>query len=463
MFKTGARGRLKEGAVVLMLAVMGAACGDDDGEDTASTVATTAPSSTGTTSTGTTAATGGATTTRAAATTAGSATTSATTAQAGGGGAPSGEPIKIGFAVALSGVQSGTTDSALAVAEAWAEYANAQGGVAGRPVEIVSADTKSDPAAGQAVVKDLVDEGAVAMIVLDNIAEAAAVPALQQAGVPLLGIGYSTEVFSKLPNVYGNTTTIPAVVTSQVLASRALGLGTFAAMSCAEAPSCAQADLIYRPTSEALGLRYGGLLTIAASAPNYTAECLALIQDGMEYIQLSTPASTSIRAAGDCKRQGYEGTFGVSAGTAAQREMEKVDGAVFAGNFHGFPWFADAPPAQAFRDAMEQYSPDTDYRDPTSTASWSALELFRKAMADVQGEVTAETVSAEYGKISDETLDGLLPQPFTFTAGQPSPKIDCFWLYKYTVGDENPELLPVQGESGNGAQGDLASSCLRAG
>jgi branched-chain amino acid transport system substrate-binding protein len=101
-----------------------------------------------------------------------------------------------------------------------------------------------------------------------------------------------------------------------------------------------------------------------------------------------------------------------------------------------------------------------DYRDPTSTAVYAGLQVFKMAMNNISGAVTKATVLQAMGTVKNETLDGLLAQPITFQAGQPAPKVNCFWLYKYKAGDKDFTALTPQGTSGNGAQGDLASACF---
>jgi branched-chain amino acid transport system substrate-binding protein len=52
-------------------------------------------------------------------------------------------------------------------------------------------------------------------------------------------------------------------------------------------------------------------------------------------------------------------------------------------------------------------------------------------------------VIAAYGTIADETLDGLLPEPLTFTAGEPGPPVDCFWLYTAEDGELSADFEPT--------------------
>jgi branched-chain amino acid transport system substrate-binding protein len=108
---------------------------------------------------------------------------------------------------------------------------------------------------------------------------------------------------------------------------------------------------------------------------------------------------------------------------------------------------------------MAKYAPSVDYRDDTSTAMWAALQLFKAALATSTGPVDAAAVTKAYDSLRGVTLDGLLAQPVTFTAGKPAPLVNCFWLYKL----QNNVYTSAGsiGPSGNGVTTtDLRSSCL---
>ncbi|MCZ7665182.1 MAG: ABC transporter substrate-binding protein [Thermoleophilia bacterium] len=83
-------------------------------------------------------------------------------------GALSGEPIVIGGALALSGPVSPYDLPPLAFAELAVEDLNAAGGVLGRPLQVVTADTKSDPAQGPTAALEVLDKKAVAVIVTSD-------------------------------------------------------------------------------------------------------------------------------------------------------------------------------------------------------------------------------------------------------------------------------------------------------
>ena len=391
----------------------------------------------------------------------------------GSGGSPDGggptpvahnltkSPVKIGVLAGLTGDNASISTAASQVVQTWANYVNTNGGVAGHPIEVVVKDSASNAAKATAAAEALVAEDKpAAVILLDAIAEGAMAETFEANNIPILGVGYAADVYGTMNNVFQSATMVQGVIPGGLLVAKAVGAKTFGATACAESPACATVDGYFQQLAPNFDIEYTGLQKISGSAPNYTAQCLQLVDTDSEVTFLGLPPATAARVVADCDRQGYQGEYAISAGAFLQAAYEEIPGAKFVGMLNGFPWWIDNPGAAAFRDAMDEFAPDIDYRTPTATAVWSTLELFRKANVDATGDITAASVIKAYGKVKNETLDGLLPQPVTFTANQPGPILTCQWLFEWTVGDEHPTLLPPQGESGNGQTGDLATSCL---
>src|SRR5467141_4939989 len=59
--------------------------------------------------------------------------------------APSGEPIKIGFGMAMTGPLAANGKMSLLAMKIWEEDVNAKGGLLGRPVKLVYYDDQSNP------------------------------------------------------------------------------------------------------------------------------------------------------------------------------------------------------------------------------------------------------------------------------------------------------------------------------
>jgi branched-chain amino acid transport system substrate-binding protein len=445
-------------ALGAVFAVVAGACGDDDDDNAGTGVPETSAGAVETTAAGAETTAGGAVTTAGGTETTAAGVETTIAGEETTAAEPTKSEITIGMAVGETGGSGSTQKFARPVAEAWVEHVNSDlGGINGHPVTLVVKDTKSDGATGASVVRELVEQDdALVLLSVDAASEATYGDYTQQQNVPVIGVGYSPTTWIALPNWFATTTTIPAVVQAQVVSAKEIGATKWGVISCTEVASCAASEPLWAPSAEQVGLEFGGGIDASTTAPNYTAECLQLIDEGVDYVQLSIAPAAGEKIAADCRRQGYEGWFGATAGSVVASNFADPE-LRLAGALNGFPWFADAEPVQAFRDVMDEYGVE-EYQDPTSTATWSALELFRTAMADASDEPTRDEVLQAYYGLQGEDLDGLLPQGVTFTEGQPSPPVNCFWVYELE-GGEFSSVEPT-GESGNSVtSGPLKTAC----
>src|SRR5580692_3083500 len=119
-------------------------------------------------------------------------------ALAPGASAQSGEPIKIGYSMALTGGLAPNGKSALLAQKIWEEDVNAKGGLLGRPVKLVYYDDKSAPAEVPAIYTKLLDIDKVDLII-GPYATAQLAPAMpiviqrNKVFVTLLGLAVNDE------------------------------------------------------------------------------------------------------------------------------------------------------------------------------------------------------------------------------------------------------------------------------
>ncbi len=374
----------------------------------------------------------------------------------------SGDPIKIGYGASMSGPQATNGLGAQAVAHAWQEYTNAHGGVLGHPVEIDVVDTKNTVPGATSVAKTFLSDDSVdAIFLTDLVAEGAMVDTFKDTPVAVISGGGSSDLlWSALPNVFQDVSGSNYTIKAYVDQAKAGGATKFGWAACAEVAVCQENGGKAMDYAESVGLDTSGTQLISASASDYTAECLSFIGDGADSIAFNIGFATGTRFASDCLQQGYTGMFSVINSGFDQNAFDKVPGFKSTGGTNGFPWWADAEPVKIYRDAMAEYSPDGIVTSGNSTAIWSSFELLKKALTDANpSEINRETVLSAMNSVKDETLDGLLPSPVTFAEGQPSEPVGCSWLFTFNAGDDNPESI-VPDESGNGAEGDLASTCI---
>jgi branched-chain amino acid transport system substrate-binding protein len=124
--------------------------------------------------------------------------------------AQSGEPIKIGFGMALTGPLAANGKSSLLAMKIWEDDVNAKGGLLGRPVKLIYYDDQSSPASVPGIYTKLLDIDKVDLIISGYASTqiAPAMPIAIQKGrlfVSLFGTGINDEFnynkyFSMIPN-----------------------------------------------------------------------------------------------------------------------------------------------------------------------------------------------------------------------------------------------------------------------
>jgi branched-chain amino acid transport system substrate-binding protein len=115
-----------------------------------------------------------------------------------GAAAQSGEPIKIGYSMALTGGLAGNGKSALLAQKIWEEEINTKGGLLGRPVKLIYYDDKSTPSEVPAIYTKLLDVDKVDLVIgayATNLL-APAMPIVMQKNkvfIGLLGLAVNSE------------------------------------------------------------------------------------------------------------------------------------------------------------------------------------------------------------------------------------------------------------------------------
>jgi branched-chain amino acid transport system substrate-binding protein len=113
--------------------------------------------------------------------------------------AQTGEPIKIGYSIALTGELGRNGKSAQLARKIWEEDTNAKGGLLGRPVKLISYDDQTNPAAVPGIYTRLLDVDKVDVIIgnYGTSMVAAAMPIVMQRKKVFIGL-FGTAVNSGL-------------------------------------------------------------------------------------------------------------------------------------------------------------------------------------------------------------------------------------------------------------------------
>lgn len=349
-----------------------------------------------------------------------------------------GEPITIGVIGSFSGPFGSTIANAEKVVRAWVEDRNAGEGVNGHPIDLELTDDQSDPGnsatAAQQMITDQVDV-IIDLTVLDNTwAEA-----VTDAGIPVVGGNLSSKLFNTNELFYPSGQTNDSISYSTIAVAKQAGATKFAHLYCAEAPTCQESVEPIKQVAEELDLPEVYVSSITATAPNYTAQCVAAQQAGADALFVGHSASIVAKVASDCATQGYT-PYIIEQGTGYTSQVLDADGAKdnLWAPFPSLPFFdADNPLVKEFRDTVEAKYPNlfTDAADTMSqyaAQAWTA-GLLIEAAVKAGGLEAGDTVSAEnmvdaLNSVHDETLGGWTG-PLTFKEGE-THSVPCWYTVR---------------------------------
>jgi len=337
------------------------------------------------------------------------------------GKTPTGSPIKIGVIATLSGPQASSSNQGATVAPAWADYVNKDlGGINGHPVQVEVKDDAGQPTTAASVVNGFINDKVVAILAASDNLVPAFSAATAKAGIPVVsGTANAGDWYTK-PLMYPTVTDVVSGLASQIIVAKQFGKATkFANLYCAEIAACKQASPVFKGAAAKLGVGYTEL-PVSSTATSYTAQCLALKQQKVDYAQLNFTTAAAVKFVKDCQAQGYNPTWGSSAQSIGKPYLGLSKFTAY-GPAYAFPSAATGGAFDTFTNAMKKYAKDDNWKDGTSSFDWSGLVAIQKALASVSAtaDATATDVVNGLDAFKGEDLGGLLANKVTFTKGKP--------------------------------------------
>lgn len=373
-------------ATILVSALVVAACGDDEGDGASSTSDASA------------------------------ATNSAVSGAEGTVPAGTGDPIVVGIATGQTGFMAPYDSPGVNAVHLALEDINASGGLLGRQLEAISADTRSDLLEGKRAGESLVADGADVMIVsCDFDYGSPAALAANEAGVVAFSLCAASEKFG--PSGIG-----PLAYTSATVAANEGAAGAaFAAKQGWEAPFILSDDTLTYPREVLAGFRdawtaASGEDSIAGEATHknedasIASQITAMQNSDADFIYVTTypPGASSvirqIRAAGvDLPILGTQNLDG-TAWIDAIPDMSDVYATVVGGST-----FGDDPNPQR-NELVERYTERFGEAPPSGQfyGGYAAMEALAIAI-EAAGSVEGEAVAAELNQfLNVETVVGAM-------------------------------------------------------
>jgi branched-chain amino acid transport system substrate-binding protein len=346
-------------------------------------------------------------------------------------------PFVVGTICSCTGPQAAAFANNGKVVQAWASALNAAGGLNGHPVKVIVKDDGGDPARSLQAVKELVAGHVVAIVGDTSTADQTWASYIAAKGIPVVG-GLSAEApFLSNPDFFPSGTQILVTTVSQGALAQGARKAHFGIAYCAESPVCAQIDPLGKAAAALYGLKYSSE-KISATAPNYTAPCLAFKQQGVDALYVVDNAVVVTRFIDACAQQGFKPTVvSESAALSAGSIKDPAQTGTLATAQNANPYDTSLPATAAFQGALNKYVPGFVGSPAFSFAPmfpWSGAQLFEAAAKSghlTPSSTPAEVKQALYG-LKNETLGGLAP-PLSFTRGKPA-FVACYFTQKVQGG-----------------------------
>ncbi len=322
---------------------------------------------------------------------------------------------------------------AVDVYKAWVNTVNGSGGVSGHPVSLKVEDDASVPGTAASNAQVLVSDHVDAIVDLTNF-DSSWEASVKAAGIPVVGGNAEGVPFYTNSDFYPEAQTYDSTSYSDAWVAKAAGATNFAGFQCAESPLCSVGIKLVAAAGKKLGVADSINESISATAPNYTAQCVAADQGHIQSVFLALGASTAVKVAADCLVQNYHPIyFGGGVGWSLIYVTSKGVNENFWAEVPALPFNESTPSTEAMNAAVDKYYPglrsNPNAWSELSALSWpSGLLLADAVKAGGLGQGDAPS-SAEIVKglqsLKGDTLQGWSP-PLTFTAGQPHP-VDCWF------------------------------------
>jgi branched-chain amino acid transport system substrate-binding protein len=309
-----------------------------------------------------------------------------------------GEPVRIGM------VSDGATDAfdntdELRASEAAAEYWNThRGGIAGRPIEVVTCETGADPAGGTDCANQMVQEDVVAVALSQSAVADSVWEPLNAAGVPTMFLQTSTEGLLNDPES-SFTMLNPLSTLFGVPIAQAENEGTdtiaFVNIDVPQALATFESGAA-GAVMDNVGLDYE-LIRIPPGTPDMTSQMQEIASGDAGVVYIVGNDAFCISAIQGLNAVGYDGAISGVAQciTDATREAlpaEQLEGIEITATI---ALGDDEDPAyQLYEAVMATYGENVDdVENALSMQAYAVMASLATAMDGVEGDITPETAT----------------------------------------------------------------------
>jgi branched-chain amino acid transport system substrate-binding protein len=230
----------------------------------------------------------------------------------------------------------------------------------------------------------------------------------------------SVGVYGVDPNMFPNSSTSSAAEWAYVKSAQLIGKDKLGLLYCSELAVCAMIPDLEKPWTTGTPVSIVKSMGFSESAPNYTAQCLALQSAGVDILSASSGNPTvGLRVVQSCAQQGYIPAWELGGPDMSPQVISAnlPNEIVILGNT--IPYFVKNSSTAAFHQAMDSYLPSSAAPMNVMT-DWVGMQVIGTAAKFGVAAGTTPTSQAFYNglyQIKNNTIGGLTA-PLTYTQGK---------------------------------------------
>ncbi|WP_370061687.1 ABC transporter substrate-binding protein [Streptacidiphilus sp. MAP5-3] len=312
--------------------------------------------------------------------------------------------------------QAGAEPGVPAMAQAIADYVNANGGIQGHQLRVVTCDEHNTAQGALACADQAATEGAVAVIGSSSQYAEQFMPTLENAGISYIGgSGASTAEFTS-PYSYPVNGGYQTLLVGNGEQLAAAGCRRVAIVR----PNTAVGDTMFDYINDGLSSSHLSAVDVPANPgqTNYRAQVQAAIGDDHDGDCVTSALdAASTQTFYDSWRQAAPSHARLSAliGSFQQSLIDNLGGA--SGPLEGAlatGWYPPdgSPVWNSLHAVIQKYAFTNDSissADPAIETTWIAYEVFGKVAATISGPITAQSVHAAFDATGPVSTDGATP------------------------------------------------------
>jgi branched-chain amino acid transport system substrate-binding protein len=365
----------------------------------------------------------------------------------GSGSSQTGGTIKLGVITDSSGVAASGFSTTETGIKAYVNSVNAAGGVNGKKLEYVMADSTSTPAGALTAVQKLVQTDKVFAIINVSSDFYGAYAYTLKQGVPVVGGSFDGPEWTdpKNTNLFAaeGVTDYSSVYTTQGDYFKTRGVTSCGSMGYSSSPSAQKSASAAQKSCQHAGLKDGYLTQVAFGSTDMGAIALAMKNAGVDGIYLPVVPNTGFALAASLRQIGVKPKSFVLA-TGYGSDLLASSAAVTAAQ--GFEFSSAGEPVEMNTPATQKMVKNLAAvgftQSPTYAiqTAYGAMSAFVRGLQDAGANPTRDSFMTALRAVKDFDADGLRA-PLKIDFSNYSPNQTCSWIVQL----EGKKFIPVSG------------------